>query len=117
MMKVTNVQVYPVREPQGKLRAYARVVLDDQLQLTGMRVYEGSNGYFVSYPSDPTTRGEDYRQIFYPVTRELRDLLEVEILTEWANIDPEASPRIREQLGSRPAPAVATPKHEGWVKL
>jgi len=77
-----NVQVYLVREPMGKLRAYARVILG-QLQLTGLRIYEGTQGLFVSYPNDPASKGEDYRQIFYPITRELRDSIEKAVLAEY----------------------------------
>lgn len=80
---ITNIQVYPVREPKGKLRAYARVLLNDQLQLTAMRLYDGENSLFLSYPSDPTHKGEDYRQLFYPVTRELRDLIEQRVIEEY----------------------------------
>ena len=82
---ITNIQVYPIREPKGKLRAYARVVLNDQLQLTGLRLYDGSNGMFVSYPTDPSSAGEDYRQLFYPVTRELRDLVEKAVIEEYTS--------------------------------
>lgn len=82
-MKITNIQVYPVKEPNGKLRAYARVLLDDQLQLTGLRLYDGVGGLFVSYPNDPNHKGEDYRQLYYPVTRELRDLIEQAVIAEY----------------------------------
>lgn len=81
---ITHIQVYPVREPKGKLRAFARVLLGDQLQLTGLRVYDGANGLFVSYPNDPAHKGEDYKQLFYPVTRELRDAIEKQVLAEYA---------------------------------
>lgn len=82
-MTITNIQVYPVREPKGKLRAQVRVLLNDQLQLTGLRLYDGTNGLFVSYPSDPTNKGEEYRQLFYPVTRELRDSIEKRVIEEY----------------------------------
>ena len=83
---VTNVQVYPLREPQGKLKAVARVLLNDCLQLTGLRIYDGVNGLFVSYPNDPSHKGEDYRQLFYPVTRVLRDAVEFAVIAEYRNL-------------------------------
>ena len=82
-LTVTNLQVYPVREPKGKLRAFARILLGDQLQLTGLKLYDGANGLFVSYPNDPNHKGEDYRQLFYPVTRELRDVIEKAVIEEY----------------------------------
>lgn len=86
VLKVTEVRLFIVKEPQGKLRAFVRVVLNDELQLTSLRLYEGSNGLFVSYPNDPTLKGEDYRQIFYPVSKELREHIEAVVLAEYAEV-------------------------------
>ena len=82
-LTITNLQVFPINEPKGKLRAYARVLLADQIQLTNLRLYDGANGMFVSYPNDPTFNGEDYRQVFYPVTRELRDAIENAVINQY----------------------------------
>ncbi len=80
---VTNVQVYPLKEVTGKTRAMVRVVLGDQLQLTGMRVVDGSNGLFVGYPNDPSYKGDDFKSLFYPVTKELRDQIETVVLARY----------------------------------
>ena len=82
-LTISNVQVYLIKEPKGKLRAMARIVLADQLQLTGLRVYEGVRGPFVSYPNDPAYKGEDYRQIYHPLTNDLRVAIEKAILAEY----------------------------------
>lgn len=82
-MQVTSVQVYMLKEPCGKTRALARCLLDDQFQLTGMRVVQGVNGLFLSYPNDPGYKGEDYRSLFYPVTKDLRNHIEDAILTKY----------------------------------
>lgn len=85
-LQVTNVQVFPLREVTGKTRAFARVVIEDQLQLTGLRVVDGANGLFVSYPNDPSYNGDDYRSLFYPVTRELRDHIETEVINKYREV-------------------------------
>jgi stage V sporulation protein G len=82
-LAITQVQVFPIPEPTGKLKAFARILIADCLLLTSLRVYEGTKGLFVSYPNDPNHKGEDYRQLFYPVTKELRDAIEQAILTEF----------------------------------
>lgn len=82
-MKVTQVSVFVFIGNEGKLRGQARIILDDKLQLTGLRIYEGSHGLFVSYPNDPYSKGEDYRQLFYPVTKQLRDHIESVILAKY----------------------------------
>lgn len=82
-LEVTNVSVYPVKNSEGKLRGIARVQLNDCLQLTNLRIYEGSNGLFVSYPIEFTKKGEEFRQIFYPTKKELREHIEVEVLAKY----------------------------------
>ena len=82
-LSVTAVQVYPLREALRKTRAMACVVLADQLQLTGLRIVDGSNGLFVAYPNDPSYKGEDYRRIFYPITRDLRDRIEAAVIAAY----------------------------------
>lgn len=96
-LAITNCQVYPVREPKGKLLAYARILLADQIQLTGLRLYQGTSGVFVSYPNDPAFQGTDYRQIFYPITRELRDAIESVVLAEYRSAL-EREPDLAQQI-------------------
>jgi len=81
----TNVQVYPFKS-DGKTKAYARVVLNEQLQLTELRVVNGVNGYFVSYPLSPRQRAEDYCSIYYPLNKELREHIEQAVLAKYAEI-------------------------------
>ena len=64
-------------------KAFARVVLNDQLQLTRLRVVQGADGLFVAYPNDPTFKGEDYRSIFFPLKRDLREHIETEVLKQY----------------------------------
>ena len=79
----TQVQVFPLREPLGKTQALARVVLNDQLQLTGLRIVDGCNGLFVSYPNDPSYKGDDYRAMFYPLTKDFREHIEQAVLAKY----------------------------------
>lgn len=85
-LTVTQVQIFPIPNAEGKLRAFARVLINDALLLTSLRIYEGTKGLFVSYPNDPAHKGEDYRQLFYPVTKDLRDHLEEVILGEYNKV-------------------------------
>jgi stage V sporulation protein G len=82
-LEVTSVQTFPLKESLGKTQAFARVVLNGQLQLTGLRIIDGANGLFVAYPNDPTFKGEDYRSLFYPITRDLREHIETEVLKQY----------------------------------
>jgi stage V sporulation protein G len=85
-LKVTSVQVYPLKNITGKTKAMARVVLEEQLQLTGLRLIDGANGEFVGYPNDPGYKGEDYRQIYYPLSPELREEIDQAVIAKYAEV-------------------------------
>ena len=84
-LKVTSVQVFPFKEGprMGRIKALAAVVLNDQLHLRGLRVMDGKNGLFVGYPVDPFYKGEEYRSIFFPLTRECRQHIENCVLEKY----------------------------------
>lgn len=84
-LSVTNVEFFPFREGVniGKIKALAKVVLNDQLVIRGIRILDGANGLFVSYPNDPFYKGEDLRSIVLPITRELREHIENCVLAKY----------------------------------
>jgi len=73
-MSITSCQVYLLSEPLGKTKAMARLILNDCLQLTDLRILDGANGLFVSYPTDPNSKSGS--SIYYPLTREFRDCIQ-----------------------------------------
>ena len=91
-IEVTKVDVYPFKEGAyiGHVKALATVVLNDQLHLRGLRVIDGENGMFVGYPVDPFYKGEGYRNIFFPITAELRHHIEKSVLEKYDEATKEA---------------------------
>ena len=90
-LAVTQVQVYPFKEgpSMGKLLAMASIVLNDQLQVRHLRIMEGENGLYVAYPNDPFYKGEDFRSVCFPMTRQLREHIENCVLEKYhASLDP-----------------------------
>lgn len=77
-LAVTSVQVFPFKESasMGHMKGLASVVLNDQMLIRGLRVMDGENGMFVGYPNDPFYKGEDFRTICTPMTRQLREHIE-----------------------------------------
>lgn len=84
-LAVTNVQVYPFREGSnlGHIKALASIVLNDQMVLRGLRVMDGENGLFVSYPVDPYYKGEEFHSICFPLVRPLREHIENCVLEKY----------------------------------
>lgn len=84
-LAVTEVNVFPFKEPSltGKIKGLATVVINDQLLLRGLRITDGANGLFVGYPLDPFYKGEDYRTVFSPMSRQFREHVENCVLEKY----------------------------------
>ena len=84
-LAVTSVNVYPFKEGpnMGHIKGLATVVLNDQMLIRGLRVMDGENGLFVGYPNDPFYKGEDFRSICNPITRQLREHIENCVLEKY----------------------------------
>ena len=84
-LAVTSVQVYPFKEGPslGHMKGLASICLNDQFYIRGLRVMDGQNGLFVSYPNDPFYKGEDFKSICNPITRQLREHIENCVLEKY----------------------------------
>lgn len=84
-LAVTQVNVFPFKEGSnlGHMKGLAQIVLNDQIQIRGLRVMDGENGLFVGYPNDPFYKGEDFRSICFPITRQLREHIENCVLEKY----------------------------------
>lgn len=90
-LSVTQVQVFPFKEgpSMGHIKGYAKITLNDQFQISGLRIMESENGLYVAYPNDPFYKGEDYCSVCFPITRQLREHIETCVLEKYqASLDP-----------------------------
>lgn len=90
-LAVTQVQVFPFKEgpSMGHMLGLATIVLNDQFQVRGLRIMDGENGLYVGYPNDPFYKGEDFRSVRCPMTRQLREHIENCVLEKYrASLDP-----------------------------
>ena len=69
-----------------RTKALVDVVLNDQLQLRGLRVMEGDQGLYVAYPPDTFYKDEDCDIIYNPVTRQLKEHIENCVLEKYNDI-------------------------------
>lgn len=88
VLAVTDVQVFPFKggATLGHMKAMVRIVLNDQFVVQGLRVIEGENGLFVGYHPDPFYKGEDYRSLCFPVTRQLREHIKNCVLEKYQEV-------------------------------
>jgi stage V sporulation protein G len=88
---VTDVRISLIKQIDGltHTKALAEVVLNDQLLVRGIRVVEGENGLYISYPFPfhPTT-GEDGqpRSTVFPITNALRDHVEAVVIEKYQDV-------------------------------
>ena len=87
MSIITNVSVYTLNDSNSKTVALATVTISDCLVLTGLRIVKGKKGMFVSMPqrklSKPDKNGNEYADIFFPVTHAFREDLSNAVLDEY----------------------------------
>lgn len=98
MSIITNISVYTLNDSNSKTVALATVTIADCLVLTGLRVVKGNKGMFVSMPqrklSKPDKNGNEYSDIFFPVTHEFREQLTNAVLDEYdKKVDEEKNGR------------------------
>ena len=85
---VTDVRISPIKQIEGltHTKALAEIVFNDQLLIRGIRVVEGENGLYISYPFPfHPTKGEDGqpRSTVFPITNALRDHVEAVVLEKY----------------------------------
>jgi stage V sporulation protein G len=85
-MEITEVKIYPANE--GKLKAYATMVIDNCFIIRDMKVIQGENGLFVSMPSRRKKDGT-FKDIAHPLNQETRKTIEEKVIEEFekAGID------------------------------
>ena len=88
---VTDVKIQPVRQIEGvtHTKAIAEIVFNDQLLIRGIRVVEGENGLYISYPFPfHPTMGEDGqpRSTVFPITNALRDHVEAVVIEKYQDV-------------------------------
>lgn len=79
---VTETKVFPFKDSKGKVKAFAQIVLNQAMRMTGLKIIEGANGLFVGYPSEKGKDGEFY-SIYNPINRESRNLIQDAVLESY----------------------------------
>jgi stage V sporulation protein G len=80
-MKITAVNIFPIEDSTTSLKGFAQVTLDDVLRLTGIKIFEGESGNYISYPKNP--KSKQNLCFVFPIDKELREHISNEILDEW----------------------------------
>jgi len=85
-MEITDVVVYPIKNKieGSKLSAFAKIVLNDQFIVNGIRIIEGENGPFIAFPQDYKSENQKGYNICHPSTAKLQNYIRDQVLAEYS---------------------------------
>ena len=90
-MKITEVEISLVNE--GRLRAYATVILEDCFKIRSLRIIEGPDGLFVGVPQSRLEKHQkDPVDIAQPLKSKAQTIIEERILAEYRKVIGEPIP-------------------------
>jgi len=76
-VEITEIRV--TLRDEEKLRGFANVTFDNAFVIRGMKIIQGTTGYFVSMPSRKRPDGT-HQDIAHPVNRDMRTMIEKAVL-------------------------------------
>lgn len=76
-MEITEVRI--TLRDEEKLKAFASITFDNCFVVRGLKVINGSQGYFVSMPSRRRSDGT-YQDLAHPINNEMRKCIEDNVL-------------------------------------
>lgn len=75
-------EVYIIENPTTKQVATASLIIEGCFVVKELKVFEGTNGYFVAMPNRKTPNGE-YKDIAFPIDKETREQIQFSVLGEY----------------------------------
>lgn len=85
-IEVTDVIVFPVKNKvkDSLLAAFARVILNDQFILNGIKIFKGKNGPFIQFPQELDRKIGKGLDICFPITAEMRTYISDQVLSQYS---------------------------------
>lgn len=81
-MEITEVRI--TLRDEAKLKAFVNVTFDNSFVIRGLKVINGTKGYFVSMPSRKRQNGT-HQDIAHPINNEMRRMIEDKVLAAYEN--------------------------------
>jgi DNA-binding cell septation regulator SpoVG len=81
-MKVTQVNVFPV-EGKSELKAFAQVVIEDELKLTGLKLFGKGSEFYLTYPKNPKSKKD--LCFSFPMSSRLKNHITEEVVKNYEN--------------------------------
>ena len=79
-VEITEVRI--TLRDEAKLKAFVNVTLDNSFVIRGLKVINGTKGYFVSMPSRKRKNGT-HQDIAHPINNDMRRMIEEKVLAAY----------------------------------
>lgn len=109
-MKV-DVKISSIR-PEGNVRAYASINLNDCFAIRNVKVVDSSKGLFIAMPSYKAGNGE-YKDICFPITKELREQLNNAVIDAYK----QALTQSQQQKAADSPPFEQAPEQSAGIQM
>lgn len=109
-MKV-DVKISSIR-PEGNVKAYASINLNDCFAVRNVKVVECSRGLFIAMPSYKAGNGE-YKDICFPITKEFRGRLNNAVIDAYK----QALTQNRQQKAADSLPLEQAPEQNSGLQM
>jgi len=87
-LRLTEVQIWPVRNPEGRIKAMVSLTISDCLRVNGCKIIEGAKGLFLSFPAEKKPGSDQYYPIFHTIDRSAGDRIQEEVLKRFHDAMP-----------------------------
>lgn len=81
-LHITGCRVFLNQVEDDRLKAFASVILNNELAVCDLKVIRGNNGVFVAMPSRRRRDGT-FHDVAHPIVQTLRDHIEAVVLREY----------------------------------
>jgi stage V sporulation protein G len=82
-MEITDIRIRKVEFSDGKLKAVASIVLDNELAVHDIKIIHVENKLFIAMPSRKTPAGE-FKDIVHPINQQVRNKIQTAILERYS---------------------------------
>lgn len=105
-----SVTVTPYEREGSNIRGLARIYFDDSFIVNNVSILQGKDKVFVAMPSYKTKQTDEqgkavYQDVCYPVTKEFREKLYAEIVSQYEKAKEQSENKAKEAAQTKTQPA------------
>lgn len=89
-MDITNIKIFPIQNPKGKVVAMCSFSLQDKITFSGFSILNGDKGLWISTPSRKNPKTGKYASYVFFNDKTLKSLIDKTLITEYKKTNKDA---------------------------